>query len=205
MKAVYFPITLLCIALLYACNSKSHQENTDTLKSTPHTINVTSTPDTTALYTTDEYIDWDSIRINGKLPVVSSPKLLYATLGKPDSLVIPDTVNNCISYDKPFKYAYFNGSSFEVYSDVVEMSTLNFRQPGITLTAGKLTLSNNTTLAYIQKFFPKAVKAQSSVILDTFEKVISISVDTGKTPSDGAWILMFKNGKLVQMDYWMPC
>ncbi len=209
MKTLYFFAAFLCMIIFNACNGPTKNENTDTLKNATDTVGQISTTDTVVnsdvLQTSGEYIDPDIIRINGVLPVVSSPKLLYATLGKPDSIGTLDTLNTCVTYDKPFKYAYFKGSEFELHSETVVMSGLNFRNSDITLTAGKLTLSGTTTLKELARVFPNAVKAQSVITLNTFEKVTSIRVDTGKIPGDDAWILVFKNGKLIRIDSWMPC
>ncbi|GAB2987094.1 hypothetical protein GCM10027049_28710 [Mucilaginibacter puniceus] len=207
MKTFYISISgLFCIVLLYACNSKARHEEKiiDTLIGVSNN-SVTSTTDTAAfLNNSDEYIDWDSVRINDVLPPISTTKLLYKTLGNPDSIITPNV--ECVSfYDKPFKTAYFKGSSFELYGDTAVISTINFKQSGITLTAGKLVLSGNTTLADLGKVFPKSVKDKSTVVIDTFGEVISISVNTGKTRAEDAWALFFKDGKLVQMDYWTPC
>ncbi len=206
MKTRYFFISfLLFTVIFYACKGPALDENSDTLKNVPDTINTISTTDTIAYpHSSDEYIDWDNVRINDVLPPIGTTKLLYKALGKPDSIITPNI--ECASfYDKAYKTAYFKGSSFELYGDTVVISIINFKQSGITLTAGKLVLNGNTTLADIAKVFPKAVKDQSNVVIDTFGEVVSISVNTGKTLAEDAWALFFKDGKLVQMDYWTPC
>ncbi len=206
MKTLYFFISFLLFAVIfYACKGPALNENSATLKNAPVTTNTILATDTTTLYrSSDEYIDWNNVRINGVLPPIGTTKLLYKALGKPDSIITPNI--ECASfYDKAYKTAYFKGSSFELYGDTVIISTINFKQSGMTLTAGKLVLNGNTTLADIAKVFPNAVKDKSNVVVDTFGEVISISVNTGKTLADDAWELMFKDGKLVQMDYWTPC
>jgi hypothetical protein len=207
MKRLYFFIALLLfIVVLNACKGPATNEKADTLKNVKDTINKISTTDTSAINNNDEYIEWDKVRINGKLPTITTAKLLYATLGKPDSIVTPNMHEVCVSfYDKPFKWVYFKGSNFELYGDTVVISTLNFRQPGLVFTAGKLVLDGNTTLKDLAKVFPKSAKDQSTMSLGDNEMVISISINTGKKPSDDGWVLMFKNGKLIQIDYWMPC
>ena len=52
-----------------------------------------------------EYLDWDSVRINNSAHVASTPKALYAAIGKPDSVVTTDIADACGTYfDQSFKY-----------------------------------------------------------------------------------------------------
>jgi hypothetical protein len=41
--------------------------------------------------------------------------------------------------------------------------------------------------------------------VDKIGKVISIKVATSKKESDDAWLLFFRNGKLIRIDHWIPC
>ncbi|MFD2144103.1 hypothetical protein [Mucilaginibacter antarcticus] len=193
---------LLGFALVFSCNGTSVIKQSDTVA-----VPVGTSGKNTALNTGTEYIAWDEARINGTIPMITTTKLLYTALGKPDSIVTQNMENVCVSYyyDRPFKNVYIKGSSFELYGDTVVISSLNFRQPGVIFTAGKLRFDNRTTLSAVAKLFPKAVGDQSNVSLENNEKVISIRIETGKVVNDSAWHLLFKNGKLITIDFWMPC
>lgn len=153
-----------------------------------------------------EYLDWKMLKINGTVLMKNTTKLLYQLLGKPDSIVKPNMDNICVSfYNKPFKYLYLKGIQFELYGNTAIFSSIDFRRSNIKLKCDNLTFDTNTTLTSLSKIFPSAVKEQEKMLLDAEGEVMSIRLDTSKNPGDDAWILMFKNGKLIRIDYWMPC
>jgi hypothetical protein len=203
MKNLIIATTYLIGCLfVFSCDSPAAIKKTDITKSSVDT--AIKGQDT--IIADNEYISWDEARINGTVAMISTSKILYASLGKPDSIITPNMDDVCVSYfDKNYKDVYIKGSTFEMCGDTVAIRSLNFRQPGLTFTAGQLRFDNNTTMTSLAKTFPTAIKEQSNMTLAHNEAVTAIKVQTGKMPSDDSWILMFKNGKLVQIDYWMPC
>ena len=43
------------------------------------------------------------------------------------------------------------------------------------------------------------------VIIDNKGTVLSIKLETSHKNSDDGWLLFFKAGKLVRVDYWLAC
>ena len=155
----------------------------------------------------EEFILFDQVKINGRLPLKSSKAQLFKELGRPDSLAKPDMASVCVSfYDKPFTYAYFKESHAELYGDVAVVSTLEFvGNPRLKLTTPTVTLSSRTTLPELVRYFPNAVKARSEMDVHRKGKYMTVHIATGKTAAEDYWILFFRNGRLARLDYWMPC
>jgi hypothetical protein len=158
-------------------------------------------------YASGEYIELNSATINGKQPLIGKTTELYRVLGQPDSLVNPNLDDVCVSfYDQEFKYAYFKQSLLEVYGDTAVIGTLDFRSNSqLALHTATMRLSHATTLDDVAKEFPQAVKDQHIINVQDLGELTAVEVATSKTPSDDGWILFFDKGKLVRIDYWMPC
>lgn len=154
-----------------------------------------------------EYISWDSVRINGKLPLVTKKKVLFSLIGMPDSIVSPDMNDVCVSfYDRDFKYAYLSNTQMEIYGDTAVVSSIDFRKgTKLSIKTPKLILDKNTSLVSLEKYFPKAVKEQYELKVHGIGNTVAVSIPTSKEPSDDSWLLFFLNGKLIRIDYWMPC
>lgn len=156
-----------------------------------------------------EYIDWYSVRINGIAHTASSPKILFAAMGQPDSITTPDMAKVCGSFfDQSFKYVYIKGSEFEMRGDSIVVGKLNFNKSRINVVCGVIRLDNNTTINYIAKLFPYAVSHKYNVN-DGGEKFTAVMLgaadDYKPGDTDGVWILYFKKNKLDRMEYYLDC
>jgi len=208
-------ITIFLILLTCACGlikPVSKRDNNADVNTTLDTLNKYY-PDSNYVYKIDssktnaEFIEWDSVRINGILPLITNTKDLYQLLGQPDSIVTPvyEDVSIAYFYNDKFKFAYFKDSEFEISGDSAVISYLNFeKQPGMVLNAGSLTLTHNTTLAELKKIFPQAVKSKYKFIVDKIGKCTGISVATSKYYNDDLWLLFFRKGRLIRIDYYIP-
>lgn len=154
-----------------------------------------------------EYIDRDSVRINGKIPFISNNNDISKLLGKPDTIITPNYDEICASYfGEDFKYVYIKGCIFEIYGDRAVLCSIDFRnQFDIKLKTQNLTLDHNTTLDELQKIFPNAVKNKHELFVSELGKTISIGLAPSINPSDDHWLLLFIDGRLIRIDYWMPC
>lgn len=152
-----------------------------------------------------EYLDWRSMRINGELPLLTSMDSLLHFVGQADSTVTPDDV--CVSfYDQPFVYGYFKGIEAEIYGDTVVITSLNFRENHeLFVKSAMMTLSHRISLTDLEALFPNAVKAKREIDIYGLGPAMAVTLMTAKNPTDDAWLLFFSEGKLIRMDYWMPC
>ncbi len=155
----------------------------------------------------EEYINWDSVRINGKLPMVTKTTALFNLIGKPDSITDPNMSDVCVSYYyKDFKYAYLNNTKIEIYGDTAVVSSLDFRKGSeLKLKTPTYTFDKNTSLESLEKFFPVSVKEKYELNVYGIGKTVAVSIPTSKEPSDDSWLLLFLNGKLIRLDYYLPC
>lgn len=175
------------------------------------TANATKKVDTTVKKnlssSNTEYIDFDEIRINGKLPIISKTDLLYKILGKPDSIIVPNMDDVCVSfYDKPFKQAYIKNTEIEIYSDTAVVSTIDFESNyNLEFTTKNIRLNHNTTLIALKKLFPIAVKSKYELNVNKIGKTVTVSLPTSKQITDYSWLLFFKYGKLIRIDLYTPC
>jgi hypothetical protein len=155
-----------------------------------------------------EYLSWDSVKINGKLPLLCKKESLYQLLGKPDSVVTPDYENICVSFfaRSKFKYTYWGNSLFEEYGSQIVISSIDVEKTNkIRLSAGNIFFDNTMTLERLARLYPRSVKEAQELIIDKKGKVLSVKLATAKEEGENAWIFHFRSGKLVQVDYWIPC
>ena len=203
MKNLHF---LLVLFVFVSCRNVSTNHTTIDRKSVIPTKNNTTIVKP-ALTSNAEYIDFDEVRINGKLPIITKAKLLYNVLGKPDSIVTPNMDDVCVSYyDKPFKEAYIKNSAFEIYGDNTVVSTLDFKSNhALEFTTQNFRLDHNTTLRELQKIFPNAVKSKYELNVVKLGKTVTVNLPISKRTSNYSWLLFFKNEKLVRIDLYTPC
>ena len=154
----------------------------------------------------NEFLDFDAMRLNGKLPFIARTKSLFKLLGNPDSLITPKEEECTPFFDKPVRFAYFKNSVFEVFGDTIVLTTINFKNnPKINVNTPLITLNYQTTLNDLKNIFPTAIKDKYP--LDHYElgKVTTVNLRTSKNYSDDSWLLFFIDDKLISIQYWTPC
>ena len=154
-----------------------------------------------------EFLDFDVMRLNGKLPLFTKTKSLIKLLGKPDSLIIPNPDDFCSPYlDKPVQLAFYKNSIFEVYGNKIVLSNIIFRDnPNIEVNTPLIILSQKTTLKDLEKLFPNSVKDKYPLVAYNLGKVTAVSLRTSKNYSDDSWLLFFIDDKLIGIQYLTPC
>jgi len=202
---------LLGLLILSSCgNEEAKKQTVASLEVSKPSVTDLNTPEPTTSSndsTNAEYLDWSTAKLNGRLPMLSTTKAVFQELGQPDSLVTPDMNEVCMPYfDKPFKFAYVKSAEFEICGDTAVISTITFRhQPQLMLQTGNVKLNSRTTLSELAKSFPIAVKEQYELNVHKLGKVITVNLAAGPIVTDYSWLLMFKDGKLVRIDYYTPC
>lgn len=157
--------------------------------------------------TNAEYLEWSTASLNGRLPMMSAKNAILKELGPLDSLTTTDMNEGCgYFFDQPHQDAYVKMTELEICNDTAVIRTIDFqRQPQLTLQTGKIRLNSNTTLLELANTFPMAVKAQNEMNVDELGKVVAVSLATGPIVTDDSWLLFFQRGKLVRIDYFIPC
>ncbi|MBS1532457.1 MAG: hypothetical protein JSU01_19295 [Bacteroidetes bacterium] len=155
-----------------------------------------------------EYMDWDSVKINGHLPIISHFKNAKELLGKPDSMITPNYTDVSNSYnDEKFKYCYFKGVTFEKYNDTLVFRNIEFKKSSNWFMSYRgIKFDKETTIADIEKLFPMSLKNNSLSGTD-MDKFLIITVRTAKPGIDNAdnWVFTFeeKHDKLIKLEYWI--
>ena len=153
-----------------------------------------------------EVLEWSTVKINNKLPLLCKKSDLISLLGKPDKILDPKNLDVCASYfDKDFTYLVWGNSQFESTNTQAVISSIDLESGRISLVSPKITLDKSVTFEKIKKLFPKAATEAEELIITNKSKVLSIKLATTHKNSDDGWLLFFKAGKLVQVDYWIAC
>lgn len=153
-----------------------------------------------------EYFDWKSVKINHHLSLLCKKSDLVKLLGQPDSTIVPSIDDNCGTYfDDAYKNMYFGKSEFETKGNLAVLRSIHFKNNSNNLSVGNILLDHTMTIVKLAAIFPNAVKLKKEVVLENGEKAISIRLETSKSGGDDAWILIFQNGKLSSVDYWISC
>lgn len=153
-----------------------------------------------------EILDWSTIKINNKLPLLCKKADLINLLGKPDKKLNSQNLDICTSYfDSNFYYLVWGQTKFESTDSLAVISTIDIEAGKIKLVSPRITLDNSVTLQKIKQLFPKSSKSAQELIIDEKGKVLSIKLSASNKYSDDGWLLFFKAGKLVRVDYWIAC
>lgn len=151
--------------------------------------------------TSREHIEPGTVKLNGKLgfksKLAAAVKVLGAITGKDKEPM------ECGSYfdDEavPSYLIYINGITLEKHKDEVVLYRIDFRKtPDAYITYPSGRWDRNTTLQQVQKAFPLTAQDEANKEGDSF------FIHPGKD-SDDFWVLEFKKGRLVSLQYLVQC
>lgn len=201
-------LTIFFLTFLFSCGQKADKVEAVKVEPDPtddagHSHNIADT----ARKIDHEYLDWNSLKINGQLSLSCRKDELIGLLGQPDSIVTPNMNEICASYfDSDFKYVYFGDSQFESAGDEMVIRSVDFERGNtVTLNAGAIILDNSMTIDKLRAIFPKAVRDREEIEIHKKGKADCVRLDTSEEETDDAWLLFFRNAKLIRIDYWIPC
>ncbi|RNI23620.1 hypothetical protein [Rufibacter latericius] len=193
------PLLLFAPVILFSCQSPASQEN---LSSATAETSASPAPQNPVPRENSEYLDWHTLRINGKYPLVTKVKDMEGLLGKPDSVVKVDFEEGCPGSfrNENSKVAHYGGVSFEQFGDSLKFLGVDFsNEKRVFLQSGNLRIDHTTSPAVLKKHFPNAMK---NFAKDSTE---AVAIPPAKEPVDGHWLLQFEKGKLKFIDDWFPC
>ncbi len=154
-----------------------------------------------------EYLPWDSVKLNGTIPLISMLKNTAKKLGKADSIITPkyDEVSASFFNNDRYKLYYFKGAEFEESSDSLVLRTIDFRKDTDSyITSPRFRFNHLTTLTDFKKIFP--ISADHELPGTDMDKRLVVSLATAKKATDDQWVFVFNEdgNKLLRIDYWIP-
>ncbi|MBA9078617.1 hypothetical protein [Rufibacter quisquiliarum] len=156
-----------------------------------------------------DYLEWDSILINNRVPLSTNRRVVEKHLGKPDSVVTPDyahvcgNCHFCVGMDPPpYKLVYIKGLRLEQLQDSIAFWGADFRKnKKLFLTDGKTRFDRTTTLEKVKKLFNYETLKRNE---DTGG--FWIRLQPSKIISDASFILEFdESGYLTEFNFYFPC
>lgn len=152
-----------------------------------------------------EYLAFDSVMLNGKLPMESEMPEATQLLGNQYKLAKATQYQKDNSYyEDLFTYCTFKGLEFEKYGDTLILRNIDFeKNPALSLSSARLTLNGTTTIQTLQKVFPKAFANELSGT--DMDKTMAVSISAMGTMQQDEWILYFdrRNNRLKKIYFWV--
>ncbi|MBV8390296.1 MAG: hypothetical protein JO080_10895 [Mucilaginibacter sp.] len=189
-------LLLFFCCLIWACHSPKGQQSSIKKEQSIHKFDSVN----------KEYLDRDSVKLNGDISMMSSFKATTVKLGKPDSIITPDYNNVSQSYKEvEFKYCHFKGVLFEKYQDSLVFRSINLsKSPGWFLSYKRRKLSSNTTIGDFKKLFPNSIE-NNELHGTSMDKNQWIRIAASQDVSDTAWVFLFDrdSGKLKTIEFWI--
>ncbi|HTK18151.1 MAG TPA: hypothetical protein VL442_01495 [Mucilaginibacter sp.] len=184
-------LQLLCLFIL-ACHSPKKQEGSN---QSPSVNKIDSS--------NKEYLDWNTVRLNGTIPMITNYKDVVSKLGMPDSIGKLSAGVNGSFYHKKFQECYFKGLAFEKYSDTLVFSKIDFRKAKAAyLGDNKIMFGSTSTDSYFHKLFPYSFLNTELTGTD-MDKYLFISLPTSSKNTSDGWIFTFEleTGALLSIEH----
>ena len=178
------------ILLIVACHSPQNNQTKKQL-----TAKIDSS-------TNKEYLDWDSVKLNGSIPMISNFKVVVNTFSEPDSITAGDDVNGSF-YPRRFQFCNYKAILFEKYHDTLVFSGIDFRKaPNFYLLSGKHKFDHTTTVNDFKMLFPNSTEKNQLTGPD-MDKLEMISLASSPRTTRNYWAFIFnrRNSHLQCIDY----
>jgi hypothetical protein len=146
----------------------------------------------------------DSVLLNNAIPFRSSIERITAMLGKPDSIV--SISNECGGYFDvdTVRNFYYGRTWFEVYGDTTVIRDIDVEDGRFDLSSDRVHLDGRTSMSDIARLFPRSASQAYPPGYEDRKGIMLVRIKT-EPECDDYWVLSFQNGKLVEIEYWIPC
>lgn len=156
-----------------------------------------------------EYIESDSLTVNGQPHRELTTKLLKSQLGRPDSIA-KGAVECGSGLDLPMNspdgdFWYYGKTMYEVNGTHAVLARFDVTTGKFQGRLGRLVLNKRTTLEDVRRFFPQAAKEADVPATGRPGEVMSLPFAYKGTPADAALNLIFNKGCLQEVEFWYPC
>ncbi|WBO85440.1 hypothetical protein [Hymenobacter yonginensis] len=155
-----------------------------------------------------EYIELSMLTINGKPHEQLSTKMLISQLGRPDS--IARGAVECGGELEPVDNAngdfwYYGKTFYEVAGSQAVLASFNVTTGQFQGKLGKLLLNQHTTLEDVRRFYPISAKQAEEPASSRPGEAMYLPFFYKGVPTDASLNLLFKNGRLQEVEFFSPC
>jgi hypothetical protein len=158
-----------------------------------------------------EYIEANMLTVNGQLVKEITTAQLKRQFGRPDSIAkgvvecgaMLDTLNGMNSPAGDFWY--YGNTRYEVSGTHAVLASFDVTTGKFQGKLGKLILNQNTTLEDVRRIFPKSAKQADVPSTGRLGEEMSLPFYYKGEPMDESLNLLFKKGRLQEVEFFMPC
>ncbi|MBT9392737.1 hypothetical protein KLP40_06140 [Hymenobacter sp. NST-14] len=155
-----------------------------------------------------EYIELSMLTINGKPHEQLSTKMLISQLGRPDS--IARGAVECGGELEPIDntngdFWYYGKTCYEVAGSQAVLASFNVTTGQFQGKLGKLRLNQHTTLEDVRRFYPISAKQADEPASGRPGEAMYLPFFYKGVPTDASLNLLFKNGRLQEVEFFNPC
>lgn len=145
-------------------------------------------------------MDFDSFKLNGVLPLIALKSDFERGLGKPLKIEKFNPNDVCVTFwNETDGFNYFQGIKCETKKDSMVLTSLDFQEnKNCFLNYHSIRFSSETKLDDLKKSYP------SMQPYSIAEDKIVVAFKVSKA-SDDKVLFIFKEGKLIEFEYFMDC
>jgi hypothetical protein len=164
----------------------------------------TSAVGANAVAANPERIQDELLTVNGKPHRQLTTQALLKQLGRPDSIA-KGAVECGSVLDIPINspegdFWYYGKTMYDVNGDQAILYLFDVTTGKFHGNIGKLALNQNTTLEDVRRFYPLSAKQ-----VETDSGTISLPFEHGGQLMDSSLHLIFKKGRLQEVEFYFPC
>ncbi|MFD1872041.1 hypothetical protein [Hymenobacter bucti] len=158
-----------------------------------------------------ESIEWDMLTVNGKVVKETTTKQLAQQLGRPDSIAKGAVECGAMlaSLNKldgaRGDMWYYGNTMYEVNGREAVLGSFEVTTGKFQGKLGPLPLNQNTTLEDVRRVFPASAKQADVPATGQPGEVMSLPFYHQGKPTDNYLHLLFKKGRLQEVEFYSPC
>jgi hypothetical protein len=192
-------IFFLFLVLVSACQQAGHQVINDEL--------ITQTYNCANLEMwKKEVMPFDSVKINGILPVISTKSEVIKVFGSPSKTIklhhksdlLSSLVNNS---DMPTERLYFGNTIYDILGSVAVLKTIDLEESNATLTFSKTIISAKTPSINLCKLFPESCKLMIKNNGNLISGTIQVKSSTSASYYNMIWFIYISGERISRVSF----
>jgi hypothetical protein len=158
-----------------------------------------------------EHIEWGMLTVNGKPVKELTTSQLLRQFGRPDkiekgAIECGAMLSSLTKIDSPEGDAWYYGKTmYEVNGKDAVLGSFEVTSGKFRGKLGPLLLNQHTTLEDVRRIFPESAKQADVPSTVRPEEEMSLPFFYKGEPMDDSLLLLFKKGRLQQVEFFSPC